>query len=267
MEGNNNHGYLQEDLSYDDLINGTGWPPSTEQYAYQQPHPVQGSYATPYPSHPSFDQFDLHQQAYPSTAYTNSPYTTHPQFQHARPSDVFAPTSFNLDPALQNPGAYPVDGSFSSGLHVDNGTISPQYLQYQVASNQPPVNRGASNVAYQGPASDYSQPQEPMFFNHTQNGNVQKTENSIRYPALPSASQNPESKLPAKKVEGPGDFSRVAPPSQPQVQVSAAQDALRTTHPQLHANNPSSRPRFQYAPFLSWEDTPIQVAPGLKSKC
>ena len=270
MDGNNSHSYLQEDVSYDDLINSGAWPASTEEFTYQQPHTVQGSYA-PYSTQPSFDHFDLPQPSYPPASYTNSPYTNQSHYQHARPSDVFGPTSYNLDPSLQSSTAYPTESSFSFGLHgSDSNTITPQSLQYHMASAQPPINRGVSNAAFQRSTSDFNQrPQDPVYFNNTQNGNMQNTEDPIRYPALPGGSSGPELKQNLKRFGGPDEPSSVptpAPRAQP-VKAEAAQNAVRITHPELHATtSPSSRPRFQYAPFLSWEDAPIQVAPGLKSK-
>ena len=269
MEGNNNHGYLQDDVSYDDLMNTAGWPASIEQYAYQQPHATQASYAPPYSNQPSFNHFDLQQPSYPPVPYTNSPYSSQSQYQHARPSDVFGPTSYNLDPPLQSSTAYPAESSFSFGLHGgDNNTITPQSLQYQMLSDQPPINRGVSSTTFQRSATDFSQPpQDPIYFNNTQNSNVQNTENSIRYPALPGESTDLESKQNLKRFSRPDDSLNGPPPRAQQVKIETAQNILRITHPELHAGrNPSSRPRFQYAPFLSWEDAPIQVAPGLKSK-
>jgi hypothetical protein len=270
MEENNSHGYIQEDVGYDDLIHSGGWPASIDQYAYQQPHTTQAQqYAPPYSNQPSFDHFDLQQSSYPQVSYTNSPYSSQSQYQHARPSDVFGPTSYNLDPSLQSSTAYPAEGPFSFGLHgVDNNTITPQSLQYQMPSAQPPVSHGVSTAAFQRSATDFSRPlQDPIYFNNTQNGNAQNTENSIGYPTLPAGSTDPESQQNLKKFGGPDDSSNGPTPRSQQIKTEAAQEVVRITHPELHAaNNPSSRPRFQYAPFLSWEDAPIQVAPGLKSK-
>ena len=268
MEGhNNNNGYLQEEVNYDDILSGsTGWPPPTDQYAYQRPDQAQASYVPPYSTHPSFDHFDMHEHSYPTAAYTNSPYTAQSQYQHAKPSDVFGPTSYNLDPALQSSNGYPVDSSFSFGHSGDSNTISPQNLQqYQMASAQPPVYPGTLNNAFQGSASDYNrQPQDLVYFNNTQNGSLQSLNNSVRYPALPSGSSVSESSLQPKKSGATNDTLKAAAP--PQLLPKSLHNVLRITHPELHAaDNPSSRPRFQYAPFLSWEDTPIQVAPGLKS--
>jgi hypothetical protein len=240
----------------------TSWPVSTEQYAYQQNQQQQGLYAQPYATQPSFDHFNLQQQSYAPTQYTTtSPYTSQSQYQHARPSDVFGPTSYNLDPALQTSTEYPADSSFSFGLHgANNDTISPQTLQYQMASAQSPTN-----ASFQQPANGYNRPQQASFF---QNGNLQNTETSIQYPALPRSSSNPEPKQKLKTSGGADDSSSTASaPSQQKAQARATQNVLRITHPELLANgNPSTRPQFPYAPFLFWEDTPIQVAPGLKSE-
>lgn len=255
-------------------MNSAGWPAATDQYSYPQPHQAQSSYAPPYSNQPSFDHYDLQQPSYPPVSYTNSPYTTQPQYQHARPSDVFGPTSYNLDPALQSPTAFPPDSSFSFGLHgaENRNTIAPQSLQYQMASAQPLINPGVSNAAFQQPVTDFNrQPQDQsvLYFNHAQDGNMQNAENSIRYPELPSGSSDPEAKQSIKRFVATDDSSSAPTPAPraQQVKVEVPQNTLRITHPELPAAKyPSSRPPFPYAPFLSWEDVPIQVAPGLKSQ-
>ena len=195
MEGNNGHGYLEEDVSYDDLINAAGWPSSTDQYTtYPQSPAGQASYAPYAAPQPTYDHYGLSQQSsYPPASYSNSPYAS--QYQHARPSDVFGPSSYNLDPALQRSAAYHgPESSFSSfGLHGTdsaNATISPHSLQYNMVSTQPSINRGLPNLAFQRPASDFrQQPQDhaAVYFSNTQSGNLQTTEGSTRYSAFSNA--------------------------------------------------------------------------------
>jgi hypothetical protein len=273
MEGNSSHGYLPEDVGYDDLLDSSGWPAATDQFPFQQHHqPQQGSYAPQYSTQPSFDHYDLQQQAYPT--YNNSPYVTQSQYQHARPSDVFGPNSFNLDPSLsQNATAYPADNSYSFGIHgtETHNTISPQNLQYQISSSQAPVNRSVQNTAYQQrTANDFNQrpqTQANLYFNNAQNGNARSMESPVQYPSLPG-NNGPEVKqnINYAALNNSTTAPVLAPRAQP-VRSAPPQSTLRVTDPELPAiKNPSTRPPFPYAPFLSWQDVPLQVAPGLKSK-
>lgn len=264
MAGNGNHGYgLQEDVNFDELINASAWPPSTDQYAYQHQVPHQGPYAQPYSHQSTYGHYDQQQQSYGQPAYTNSPYASQPQYQHARPSDVFGPTSYNLDPALNGSTGYAADNSFSFGLHGNNqSTISPQNLQYQPA--QPTTNRSIASSTFQHSRNDFNQPQHSTFF---QNGNFHNPDPSVRYPTLPNAPSNIEQKQQPKLVGIAPEPTRTVTPKQQQVPARTSGNTLRITHPDLIANgHTSSRSQFPYAPFLFWEDTPIQVAPGLKSK-
>jgi hypothetical protein len=273
MEGHNNHqGYLQDDLNYDDILHSGGWPAPGEQYSYQQP-PQQDPYARyQQPSQPAFDHFDLPQQAsYNPPSYSNSPYTSQ---YHARPSDIYGPSAYNaVDPSLQSAAAYHgQDGSFSFASHaIENPTIAPQSLQYSIPSNVP-VNRAAPNAAYQrsatGITSFNQRPQEQpaLYYSNPQNGNMQLNQaSSVRYPTLPNGPTENESK-PVSKGYVEAVATSIAPRSQP-VNSAPAPDPLRITKPELlPTKGGASRPRFDYAPFVTWEDTPIQVNLGLKSQ-
>jgi hypothetical protein len=267
MDGNSqNHGYLQEDVSYDDLMNNAGWPSSADQYVYPPSHPTQQPQYPRYQTGQTpFDQYDLSQQStFTPSSFTNSPYTS--QYQHARPSDVFGPTSvYNVDPSLQ-PYHGP-ESSFSFSPQ-ETSTISPHSLQYSTPSNQQVINHGASNAMYQHPVNHYNQrPQEQSaLFNSPQNGDMLSTVNSLQYPTL----SNSPSEYDSKQSSINRNFDVIIPAhgsSASQVKAVPVQDSLRITHPELlGAKNSSSRPRLEYAPFVSWDDTPVQVAPGLKSQ-
>jgi hypothetical protein len=277
MEGNLNHGYIPEDMGYDDLINNAGWPGAANPYPYQQQaHPAQDPYSQYTTSQPSFDQYDLsHQTSYTPVTYSNSPYVS--QYQHARPSDVFGPTSFNVDPSLQSSATYHgTETSFSfAPPATETRTISPQNLQYAMSSNQP-MNRSVSNSPFQrqagGVVNNFShtlhqQPQDhaALYFD-SQNDTMQRGQtNSVQYLTFPNGTPDIESKQGVKR-SFEGEPSSNAPRPQP-VKLAPPPNPLRVTHPALlAAKDSSSRPRFDYAPYVAWEDEPIQVAPGLKSQ-
>jgi hypothetical protein len=272
MEGQNNHGYdMPEDMRFDDLINNAGWPAAADQqYQYQQPQP--DPYSRYQPGGMAYEHFDPSQvSTYPAVSYANSPYAS--QYQHARPSDVFGPTSYNVDPSLQASAAYHApESSFSfAAPTIESVTISPQSLQYRMPSNQP-IHRGASNAPFQqaanGIENNYNQrthDQPTVYYPGIQNGTMQATQgNTVSYPALPNDAPESEPKQAVKKYVD-ADASSSAPRTQP-VKSTSSQNTLRMLYPELHASqNPSSRPRFDYAPFLSWEDQPLQITLGLKS--
>jgi hypothetical protein len=272
MEDQNNHGYdMPEDIRFDDLINNAGWPAAADQqYQYQQPQP--DPYSRYQPSGMAYEHFDPSQQpSYPPVSYANSPYTS--QYQHARPSDVFGPTSYNVDPSLQgSTGYHTPESSFSfAAPAIESATISPQSLQYRMPSNQP-IHRGVSNAPFQqsanGIGNNYNQrtqDQPAVYYPGAQNETMQVNQgNSVSYPVLPNGAQESESKQAVKKYVD-ADAAPSAPRTQ-QAKSTSSQNPLRMLYPELHASeNPSSRPRFDYASFLSWEDQPLQITLGLKS--
>jgi hypothetical protein len=266
-----NHGYdMADDMRFDDLMNSAGWPASTEQqFAYGQPQ------ANPYTQYQAsqmpYEHFDPSQQpSYPPVSYSNSPYTA--QYQHARPSDVFGPNAaYDVDPSLQG-GYHASDSSFAfASPAIESATISPQSLQYRMPSDQS-VHRGASNAPFQPPANGIAnnynqraQDQPAVYYSGAQNGTMQVNKaNSVGYPVLPNDPQESESKQPVKRY-----VDADPPPSAPRTQQAkptSSQNPLRMIYPDVYASqNPSSRPRFEFAPFLSWEDQPLQITLGLKS--
>ena len=270
MDGNNGHGYIQEDNSYDELMNGTGWSGPGDQFLYTQ-QPQEDLYSQFRPNQPAFDHYNVppQQPTYPSLPYSNSPYAA--QYQHARPSDVFGPTgNSNVDPSLQGSGQFqPLDRSFSG---APNATISPQYLQYGMASNQPasrPVsadfNRSANTMS---PNNFNHQPGHPgLYFNNaSQNLNVQQrsSSNLIPYPALPADHQNDSRPGIKRSMDGEPPLKALRMQQNREIQLP---NPLRITHPELLAKrSTSTRPQMSYAPFVYFEDQSVQVPLGLKSQ-
>jgi hypothetical protein len=264
---------MPEDMRFDDLINNAGWPASADQQ-YQYQHPPQDPYARYQPGQVSYDHFDPSQQpSYPPVSYSNSPYA--PQYQHARPSDVFGPSPYNVDPSLQSSAGYHAPGSSFSFAPpaIESATISPQSLQYRMPSNQP-INRSVSNAPYQQPANGIgnnynqrAQDSSAVYYSEAQNGTMPASQsNPVQYPVLPNGAPENESKQAVKRFVD-ADAASSAPRTQ-QAKSTQSQNPLRMTHPELYASeNRSSRPRFEYAPFLTWEDEPMQITLGLKSMC
>ncbi|KAB8295315.1 hypothetical protein EYC80_007218 [Monilinia laxa] len=300
-----NHGYIPDDVDFDGLLNNPPvWPNTTDQYGFQQhqsqqqqqqqqqqQHMQQDPYARYSTNQPSYgQQYDLsHQQpSYNSLSYSNDPgYTT--QYQHARPSDMFGPTSYNLDPSMQEPNSYHgAQSSFPYQLTTtQHPTISPQTLQYNMLAQQQ-LNTGIGSATFQrsnsgiGNKPDYNygqraQSNDNHFFSRPQNGILPQkmtqnvSNNTIRYPSLaPDLGSNEEAKkhVPLEEKYPVVAPATIAAPHQrdgSEYRLIAPANPLRVTHPDLVANNASSRPRLSYAPFVAWEDTPIQVAPGLKN--
>ena len=269
MDGQNDQGYgMPEDVRFDDLINNAGWPASADQqyHQYQQPQPNPYSQFQP---NLSYEHFDPSQQvSYPPVSYANSPYTT--QYQHARPSDVFGPSSYNVDPSLQGSPAYHApESSFSfAPAAIESATISPESLQYRMPSNQP-TSRSVSNASFQQAANAVGiimarEPKtSPTYITLAYKMEAIKATPSHN-PVLPNGTLENESK-PAMKKYVDTDAAANAPRTQ-QGKSASSQSTLRMLYPELYASkNPSSRPRFDYAPFLSWEDQPLQITLGLKS--
>ncbi|PQE23351.1 C-x8-C-x5-C-x3-H type zinc finger protein [Rutstroemia sp. NJR-2017a WRK4] len=288
-----NHAFIQDDVDLNGLLGNSGtWP---DQYAYQQPH-VQDPYGRYTTSQPSYDQqtYDLsHQTSYTPVSYsTNSPYTS--QYQNTRASDVFSPAPYDLDPSLQEPTSYHgVPNSFPFQPSTTHSTISPQTLQYNMLSQQQ-LNNGIQSSPFQpstggpGTPAEYSFGQRPQanqthYYNQPQNGTLQQQQKAIheaankniRYansnPEL-AAKQNAKPYVPEDNPSSSSNTTTISAPSPvpipariPEVKPIPPQNPLRITHPELLAKTTSSRPRFSFAPFVVWDDTPIQVAPGLKN--
>lgn len=116
--------------------------------------------------------------------------------------------------------------------------------------SQQPLN-GIENRNPHYHFSQISAPQEPSprFFVDPQNVALQQsTANSPRYSNEPVPKQN------VKKDDPPSNGVHLE-----------RQTALRVTRPELLAPSSPSRCPFPYAPYLVWDNEPVQVTPGLKS--
>ncbi|CZS92346.1 related to tpa inducible protein [Rhynchosporium graminicola] len=276
MEGHNGHGYVADDMSYDDLMSDTNWPGSNDQqfhFQQQQQQPVQ--YAN---SQQNFhDQYNLshhqHQHPqYPAVTYSNSPYV--PQYpQHARPSDVFGPSASFTEPALNGPtGYHGNDSSFSFGINnLEPATIAPQNLQYSIPPGQN-TNRTISASTLQrqqnglvDTLNQRSQDAIPTYYQPSQIANFQTPQNSnLRYPNLPNDTATEPRQI-IKNVVDDSPYQNViqtAPSSLQQIRVAPPPNPLRFTYP---ATDEESKTRLPYAPFLAWDDEPIHVPNGLKT--
>ena len=266
-------------MVYDDLMNTSTWAGPGDQYPYSQVHhpPAPDHYQYP-ATQPSYGQFDLsqqhQQQAYARTAFPNPIYTSN---QHARPADVFGPTSFSVDPSLYNPAPFqqPQNSFAFPPQSPDAATVSPHSLQYNIQAN-PPLNRDVSSPIFQPSSNGFEhKPEYPFsqgvedrsaaYFNGHQNNIQQRSGNTVQYPSLPNGAPTKDSKQnTARNVEGDQPSSAPRPH---QSKPTPTQSFLRVTEPNLYAfKSSSSRPRFDYAPYVAWQDETIQVAPGLKSQ-
>jgi hypothetical protein len=278
MDGDN-HGYLQDDVNYDDLMNG-GWPPPTptDQYAFGQPHQAPQAQYTQYPNTQAlYPQYDMSHQQQPPNAYANSPYTN--QYLQPQP-DIYGPPSYGIEPTLQNSASYHgPESSFHFAHHgAEAPTISPASLQY---NSQAPVNHGAPVSTYEQPLSNFNQrplDNSALYFNPAQSSNLQNTGSPSQYPTLNDGAAFQEFRQSPRPLDRNETLPLVAPepaaapPTRPKsfkssvIQNPSIQAPPRLTRPELYANkNSSVRPRLAYAPFLAWEDQPIEVPPGIKS--
>ncbi|CAL3967384.1 unnamed protein product [Diplocarpon coronariae] len=274
MEGPNS--YLPDDLVYDDLMANSGWPaPTDQQYSYpQQEAPdAYGRYSA---THQSYDQFTLSQQPqYPQATYSNSPYTSQYQ-QHARPSDVFGPNSFDVDSSLSGaPSYHSHESSFSFDPHshtLESATISPQSLQYSVPQSQT-MSRSvsASNPQRQqnGLGNFYNQrTQSPAlaYYNSAPNDSFQPAQlvdSNVQCQNPPNNIGGGAKQDVEKAVDDPVQSVQLITPRAQQTRV--APNTLRITHPEMHSESAVIKNRFEYAPFLAWEDTALVVPSGLKT--
>lgn len=279
MEGhNNNFTFMSDDLGgYDDLIQNTAWPSDADhqQQQFFAP-PSQDPYAryTASQQTAAHGHYNSQQPSYPPVSYSNSPYAS--QYQHARPSDVFGPTTYNVDPSLQGTTYQGHESSFSyTPQRTDNATIAPQSLQYGLSQNTAMNNRSVSNPAFQRTANGMEnnihlrpQDQSNMYFQNatSQNGSVLSNQaNNVRYPML--ANEDSDSK-PYIKRQDVVDNNQMTPVPRPQqVRPVSPPNPLRSTRPDLlDGSDTSSKARLPHAQYLRFEDTPVQVTLGLKSK-
>ncbi|KAH7419959.1 hypothetical protein BKA64DRAFT_30221 [Cadophora sp. MPI-SDFR-AT-0126] len=272
MEGHNGHGYIAEDMSYDDLMTNNSWSAPNNQHQFhfqQQAAPTYGQYDPQ-----TYNQFDLSQQPqYPSVSYSNSPYTS--QYQSARPSDVFGPTTSSFTEASLHgsTGYHGHDSSFSfapDSMDSTPATIAPQNLQYSSMPPSQTMNRTMSSSTLQrqqnGLVNNFSQRNQdaiPTYYQTAQTGNFQPSQNNnIRYPSLPQET-TAEPRQTMKKVdELPYQNVQIAAPRPQQTRPAPPPNPLRVIYP---ATDEESKSRLPHAPFLAWDDEPIHVPNGLKT--
>lgn len=249
-------------------MSNPGWPaPSEPQYGYPQ-HPAPDAYGRYPANQQTYSSYDLPSQTpYPSTAYTNSPYES--QYQHARPSDVFGPTSYNVEPSQQGTAGYRGNqGSFFTPQHLEAPTISPESLQYSAPPSQT-MNRtmAASALQQSNGLSNHYNPRaldsSTAYFSPSQNGNFQQTQTSaVQYPTL---KQDPDMDS-KQNINKQYDAALIAQPRAQPVREPAP-NPLRITHPQMHDDKAANKPLFSHATYLRWENEPVPVPAGLKSRC
>jgi len=274
MDGQNIHGYLQDENNYDDLLNTSNWPANNEQqYSYSQPAQDQYRFPT---SQNSFDHFDMSQQpSYPQVTYSNSPYASQYE-QHARPADVFGHNSYIVDPSIQASGGYGQENAFSfTPQRIEDATIAPQSLQYNLPQNRV-ANGAVISSSFQRPVNDvqvdFSQrPQNlsPVYQMDPSNAKLSQQQQrpfaQVSYPVLPTPA-TPATPAPRQSISrAMGGETTQSLAGVQQFTASQKPNPLRVIHPEMLAEN-SSSPRLVYAPFVTWDETPLQVASGPKSE-
>jgi hypothetical protein len=224
MDGDNGYGYIQDDSTYDDLINNSVWNGTGDQFLYGQSQPQQQQQQTHQPQdlygsfannqqhqlqQPSFGNanISLQQQSYTSASY-NPQYVSRYQ-PNPQTSAFFGATATSVDPLLQTSSPSPYHSTQESPFAQSSTTVSPQYLEYGMANAHQPASRNVPQQLYQQ-QQQRSQPQSKsisntydqrthdpstLYFNSLDSGNLQhNTSNQIHYPALPSERQNNESR-------------------------------------------------------------------------
>lgn len=270
MDGSNQNGFpvFREDLGYEDIEHDASWTPPPnpgEQFQYSQSHPAQNGFQQYHSAQPAYNPYDLSHQPTPTYAssFSSGPYLSQyqpqHQSQHVRPSDMFASTSYNVDPSLQ---AYHAPGSsFSFSTPANSATISPDSLQYPTPSNHP-VNSGSINSMFQQPGNNYTPPfHEHSLFHRASNGDILNNGSSLQYSALPKVpastehNSKPIEKRKFETVIPTGNASRSLP-----AKTETIHNPLRITHPELLVT-PSP---ILHAPWVFVDETPIQVDTTLK---
>lgn len=284
MEGQDIHDYLQDEHGFNDLQGSSSWStPHEQQY-------VQDQYRFPMNQGP-FDHYDLSQQpSYNHLTYTNQPYVS--QFQHNDRSNGFGHHPYTMDPSIQAPDGYGQDHAFHFVYQgLENSTISPQSLQYNLPQTHSP-NEGIVASPFQGLVADvhdtYSQkPQNlPRLYHAEASGIVpqrqeqnrptiyqqdasgpqpqhqQTASTPVQYPTLPTAAQSiPKHSIATAMA---GDTTQPRAGAQ-HLTAAPIPPPLRIVHPQILAQRSSST-HLTHAPFVSWDDTPLRVTSGSNSK-
>ena len=296
---------MQNDPSFDDLINNDVWTGAGDQYLYGQPQ--QQHQTQPQDLYANFGNNQQHQQqqsSFPNPnipsqqqPYTSSPYTSQyvSQYQqNPRPSTFFGATSTNVDPSLQSASPSPYRSNQDPTFTSQPG-VSPHYLQYGMTPAHQPLNRGLQQQPYQQQQQPQVQPKpnpntfdqrsqdlSSLYFNNLDNGNLQHNAgNQVHYPALPAERQNNDFRPTVNPLNVSNNqiynlqrqansASPLNVPLQQQArQVQPQQNPLRLIQPEVlrAAEGDASRRPLAHAPFLTFENTPVQITLTLKSGC
>lgn len=273
MEGHNNHTYLPEDMNFDEIMNG-GWPATTNdntQYTNFQQAPDQ--YARYTPDQSTYANYDLNisqAPSYPTVPYHNSPYVS--QFTNTRPSNAFNQNSYAVDPSMSARNYHGHGNGYAfTPQAMENTTIAPQNLQYAMpqtvnhapnAFQQRPVVEVPSYA--HRPTQDALPAHTGMYYNSMPNRNPAVTQNSLpQYANTPLNNLTPNSTI---TVQRPSEKDKPVVQRPLLVKEMPQQDFLRVTRPELLSTHSSTRPPFEYAAFIHWEDKPVDITLGLKSK-
>jgi hypothetical protein len=238
----------------------------------------------------------MQQQAYSSASY-NPQYVSQYQQNH-QSSAFFGATTTNVDPSLQTSSPSPYHPTQESPFsNQPSTTVSPHYLQYGIATTHQPVNHGVQQQLYQQPQQSQSQSQpksitntfdqrshdpSTLYFNNLENGNLQQNaSNPVHYSALPSERQNNDFRPTVNPVNVTNN-SQISnlqrqvnsasplnvPLQQPIKQNWPQQNPLRIIDPELLklAEGDVSRRPLPHAPYLTFDQTPVQINLTLKSK-
>lgn len=279
MDGSN-HGYLPNH-SYGDVFNDNPavWNGgnSNQFAAYEQQNQAAPTFShtqapqelySEYIHQPSYGRSDTpHAQYQESRAYSNSPYSSHFQ-QSISSRDAHGSDSYGRDPSLQNSAVPAHQHVFSSFPPQEPATISPHSLQYNeriMQVNQAVNPASTASGMFPQPSNGYQRPQDTSsYINNQQSGNVNNNLSSANY-AVISKAPSEHLKQPTRSPSSSGSIMNGS--SSYPAHASPAVNPLRITHQaELSATNQTVRAPLEHAPFLRWSDTPMQVAPGLKSK-
>ena len=262
MEGNVPQDYLQQgEVSYDDLMDNSGWPVAPDdQFAFTPAPPPQPNYQQYTVRQPSFDQY---QQPSYATQYSASPYISQYHQQGVSPDD-FGPSSYSVEPSLQNPAIYHGSTSSFSFTPQEAPTIAPQSLQYPAPPSQP-IHPDVSNTAFQQPMNSYTpmeQEQPQVFFNNAQSPPSVQQPTPVQYPAVNSGSSMEYAPKPVVKRSREGEvLSKPAP----QTKAEPIRSQPRITDPELYAsNNKPPGPKFKHAPFMALGGPLVSIPSSMK---
>ncbi|KAI1002341.1 hypothetical protein K3495_g5861 [Podosphaera aphanis] len=271
MDGQNGRGFVPSENFDEDILNAQGWSAAGESH-YSYSHHPQDHYSTYQGSlhQPAYDHFNVGQQpSYTNINYENSPYGH--QFQ--RQADVFAQSSFSVDPPLQSLQNYQSQNrsySFNS-LQNENTTISPQNLQYSMNQAQDESNQGFKRTVTRlanGAAASFPQnSQENPYFHASRNAQYLQGD-SFQHLKASNTAQRVEPNHHVRKFESINSSTSATPLVHNFALKSGEefQNQPRLTRPDMYeAKNKSTRPRFEYAPFVVWEDIPLKITVGLKN--